>query len=356
MYNPDIFNTDAADRQRGGDGGDCAGLIDNIAVDPEGLFNGAQRGGGEGIPVLSGFFKHPVNFGAVPGTHLLSGRGKQPNKFIHYPGNVFLVADADLLPHLRGGGGDSGDILETAGRDQLHMFLPVVQIVNRVHQGRRDHMGQMADGCGDIVVFLVGDNQRDSPERGGKAVVFFHTLRRNLRCGRQNIVGIFKQMIRGVFKSCFFRTGHGMAADKLAGKPQPGYRFVDAGFDASHIRKNAVRANHGFQFFQGFYIISHRGTQENVAAGFKLPVVGRFADGVDKTLFQSRPGSVPGSGIGADPAGRILLFQGFGQRTADQSQSDKTVVIPFHVIAAPFLFRSVLTGFILLWIRPTVKR
>ena len=59
------------------------------------------------------------------------------------------------------------------------------------------------------------------------------------RCN--NIISIFKEMIRCVFVSCFFRTGHRMTAYKAVCKALAQDLFVDVRFGASYIRDQSSR-------------------------------------------------------------------------------------------------------------------
>ena len=48
------------------------------------------------------------------------------------------VCVADLLPHLRAGAGDSGDITEAAGSEGLHELCLIIGILHDVDEGARD--------------------------------------------------------------------------------------------------------------------------------------------------------------------------------------------------------------------------
>ena len=65
-------------------------------------------------------------------------------------------------------------------------------------------MGQMADSSHDPVMLPVVQNKRDSADEGGCLCHHGHGGFRRFICGSQNVVGIFQQVIRGIFIACLF--------------------------------------------------------------------------------------------------------------------------------------------------------
>ena len=137
-------------------------------------------------------FKHLIDMGPVSGIHVISGLRQQPDKFIHDLGDIIIVVDADLFPHLRGRGGDACDILKTAGSDHLHVFFFGIQIVDRVDQRGGDHMRKMAYSSCNEIMLLAGDDKWESQERIDHVIVFLNPLLRYIFLRCKNVVCILK--------------------------------------------------------------------------------------------------------------------------------------------------------------------
>ena len=73
-----------------------------------------------------------------------------------------MILEADLFPHNRRGGGNTGDITKTSCCDRLHVFSVIIQFPDKIYQCGRDDMWEMADTGGDEIVFFTGEEPSGS--------------------------------------------------------------------------------------------------------------------------------------------------------------------------------------------------
>ncbi len=101
-------------------------------------------------------------------------------------------------------------------------------------------MRQMADGSGNVIVFLIVKHHGDCPQGADKLLKFGHRLRTDFCRGRKDIIGVFKKIRAGMFIPAFFRTCHRMSANEIRRNPGVGNLLVDRRFDASNICDDAA--------------------------------------------------------------------------------------------------------------------
>ena len=321
-YVLDGYGIDGEDRGQGGDG---AALVDDIAVDPVVLLHRTVGGEAEGIPIVAALLEHPADIAAVALAHAVPGFDHPVQEGVHHLRDVGPVFEADGLPHGGRGRRDPGDIPESSRGDHLHVFLFAVQIVHGIDQGSRDHMGEMADGGGDEIMLVRIQYQRDRLQRQGKIMQPGDHLFRNLRLRGQDVVSVFKQVVRGVGKPGFFGTRHGVSAHELRGHAQPPDLPVDGTLDGTHVGQQAGGREHLLQKREHLKVALRRRAEEQNVAGSKLRIRCVSADRVGDPQLHGVSAGLLRPAAGKDPALRIHFFQVHGQGASDEAQPDKSV-------------------------------
>ena len=105
-------------------------------------------------------------------------------------------------------------------------------------------MGQMADGGHHPVVLPVVQHHGDSADDPGHSQDAPYIFRLLLKgqgtvCAhgrRHDVVGVFQQMVRGIFISRLFRARHGVASHEAVLQALARDLLVDAGLGAAHVR------------------------------------------------------------------------------------------------------------------------
>ena len=159
----------------------------------------------------------------------------------HHIDDVAGIGHADLFPHLRRGGCNTGDILKTACGQTFHELVLIVGILYEVYQAGSDQVRQMADGSHDPVMLMIIQNDGDGTDGSGNfnqpVGIFLLCL-----CGRcHNIVGIFKKMIGRVFITGLFRTCHRVSAHEKFLHAKRGNDTVDIFLGGTDIGDQGTR-------------------------------------------------------------------------------------------------------------------
>ena len=102
-------------------------------------------------------------------------------------------------------------MLEIGGVDNYRAF-----VFNAVSGGRFGMMRQMAGPADQIIVQIRRHADRPSAHRLPKILHGANGVGRRLRARRDQANGILKQIGAGRGQSGFFRTRHGMTADKMS--------------------------------------------------------------------------------------------------------------------------------------------
>ena len=209
-------------------------------------------------------------------------------------------------------------------------MLPLIVIVmDKIHESGSDEMGQMADGCDDPVMVLRVDQKGNRPEMTCDLHDAVHRFRGNFAGGRDDVVGIFQQVVRGILIAGFLRTGHGMASDKTGLHAEGADRFVDGRFGASHIGDDRAFLQEGADLLQVFRDIFDRSAEKDDIA-FRKTFVDIVQDFIHNSVSAGLLQFASGTHVCEDPEGRIGALQAPGDGSADQSESDKSDGKCFH--------------------------
>ncbi len=192
------------------------------------------------------------------------------NIFPKNPGNIFLILQADMLPHGRRRRSNSGDILKSTGCKILHQFLLSVRIPHKIHKTGRNNMRKVADSPGHIIMFPVIKENRDCPQSLHELHIPVNLLPGRTACRRQYIICILNQHCLRIHIAALLRPRHGMPSDKIRLKPQSLHLPVDIRLHTPHVRQDTVLMEISCNLLQISRIIRNRRTQEYIAALMKI--------------------------------------------------------------------------------------
>ena len=184
-------------------------------------------------------------------------------------------------------------------------------------------MRQMADAGGDKIMLPVIDHHGNRLQRSGKGGEGLYRLLRHLLARRQHVVGVLDKMRLGVLIARLFGAGHGVPADKAAGKPKRLDFFVNIRLGAAHVRQQAGRRKQVFQRLQIAGVRGDGGAKIDQIAGGKFRPCG-LAGLIHGPLPDRLLQRIPAAHIGQDPDIRVILLYGFGDGAADEAQADKS--------------------------------
>ena len=87
------------------------------------------------------------------------------NVAIQHLSDIACVRHADLFPHDRRRGGNTGDILETSGSQPFHHLILAVAVVYQVDQAGGDEVRQMADRRDNEIMTTLREELSDHQSR-----------------------------------------------------------------------------------------------------------------------------------------------------------------------------------------------
>ena len=260
MRDSQIFDIQIIFCQKGGDPGKGTGSVGDVHIDAMGVFDGTAGCVDKGIPIDPCGFKLFIKRIPIPMLQIGLKSFQCVDIMGKENGYIFPVGKADLLPHWGGGGSDSGDVLKASCCDHFHDALPGIAVVYQVYQRSGNDMRQVADGCSDIVVFLVVHDKRNGTHAGYQAAVCFQYPGGYGVRGRQDVIGILQQGGLGIGVARPFAACHGVSADKAMIQSGIVDGIVDGGFDAAHIGEQTVRIlNDCFDLRQIAVVFLYRG-------------------------------------------------------------------------------------------------
>ena len=191
----DIFDTDSFTGEDRGNDGDSTWLVHHIGG--EGVFRLYRSFWSfcKRIPVVSGGLKQLVDgSGLVVGQFFPQCR-QGINVAIQHLSDIACVRHADLFPHDRRRGGNTGDILETSGSQPFHHLILAVAVVYQVDQAGGDEVRQMADRRDNEIMTMIIQHKG---QRTDRICHIHHTVSvgsRRVRRRGNDIVRIFQQMV-----------------------------------------------------------------------------------------------------------------------------------------------------------------
>ena len=235
-----VFDINVTDGKQGRNLCESTGFICNINVETVGFLDRSARGVDKGITVDSGLVEEIVQFVSLMRLQLGTNLSQGFDVFCEQLLDVVRVGQTNLLPHLGGRGGYSGNILKSSGRNHFHDTVLGIAVLYQIHQGSGNDMGKMADGCSHIVMLLVIQDDGESVQIGNKLPVEGKLLVRNAFGRRQDVVCIFQKLCLGIAVACTLTACQGMSAEKTV--LQSGWLdgFVDAGVYTADIRQKSV--------------------------------------------------------------------------------------------------------------------
>ena len=191
-------------------------------------------------------------------------------------------------------------------------------------------MRQMADAGHHIVMFLIRENQRNGSQRSHQIHIGGDFGKFCLVRRRDDIIGVFQQIIGRIGKTCFFRPRHGVAADEIGGEACCGHGIVHLTLHAAHIRQNTAGTDGLLQKRQIGNIRLYGSAQKYVITGCKKRILLRTGN-VDHSFCHRFVQRASGMGIGQQFVLRVKFPDGSSDGTADQPQADKSDTSLIHV-------------------------
>ena len=126
-----------------------------------------------------------------------------------------------------------------------------------------------------------------------------------------------------------------MAADEVFFHTECDDLFVDGRFNTAHIREDAVFIYDSLKLCQISGVAGDRRAQEDIAAASEMFVDGS-AGRIDRIVLYGKRQRFPAFVKCDDLMIRIIFPDGFGNRTADQAQPDKSDLYRIHISQNPF--------------------
>ena len=161
--------------------------------------------------------------------------------FVIHICNRFHIGHTDLLPHFRGGGGDSGDVLETACGEEFHSAFWIIGILDEIDKAGRNQVRKMTDCSDNAVVLLIVEDNRDRVDCFCNLNHAVNVLLTALGSRSDNVVGVLKQVISRILIAGLLGACHRMTADKDILHAKLGHNFVNIALRASDISQDCTR-------------------------------------------------------------------------------------------------------------------
>ena len=118
-----FFYTDPFHSKNCGNCGNSTSFINNINIQDISLVDKSGRSGVDGVAVISGVGEHIIEGFCLKIVNRAACLDQHLDVFVQHMRDVLMVFEADLLPHDRGGGGDTCDILKTSRGQPLHDLI-----------------------------------------------------------------------------------------------------------------------------------------------------------------------------------------------------------------------------------------